>query len=114
MRKMRTFGAVAIIVVAGIVELADSIVKILFGALNILRNFWQIRNPHRGFILLNQLFQRYPVEVEVVVFHFESILREVKRLLDEIKVGIFQFLLIRLIVTIINFSSSAKIITLHI
>ena len=111
---MRTFSAITIIVVAGVVQFADSVVKILFGALNILRNFRQIGNPHGRFILFYQLFQRYAVEVEVVVFHFESILREVKRLLDEIKVGIFQFLLVRLIVTIINFSSSAKIITLHI
>jgi hypothetical protein len=86
--KVRAFGAIAIEIFAFILVLLDRGRKHLLRLVDLITDLGQIRQLQRSAVFVDQGFYIDPIELKIVVFDFETILREVKGLRDEVAVRI--------------------------
>ena len=85
---MRTLGAVAVEVFAFILMLLEGIGEHGLRLVDLHADLGQIGQLKRGTILVDQVFQVEPVELEISVLGFEAFLGEVECLLDQIGVRV--------------------------
>ena len=83
---MARLGAVTIVVRALVVHLGHRHVEHTLGPVDLLRDLRQVGYLERRAVLFYQLHERNVVEIQLVVFDRELILREVERLFDEVDV----------------------------
>ena len=88
-REMARLGAVTIVVRAFVVDLRHRHVEHALGAVDLLRDLRQVRYLERRTVLFDQFHERDVMEIQLVVFDRELILREVERLFDEVNVLVF-------------------------
>ena len=88
-REMARLGAVTIVVRAFVVDLRHRHVEHALGAVDLLRDLRQVRYLERRTVLFDQFHERDVMEIQLVVFDRELILREVERLFDEVDVLVF-------------------------
>ena len=86
---MARLGAVTIVVRAFVVDLRHRHVEHALGAVDLLRDLRQVRYLERRTVLFDQFHERDVMEIQLVVFDRELILREVERLFDEVDVLVF-------------------------
>ena len=85
-REVARLGAVTIVVRALVVHLGHRHVEHTLGPVDLLRDLRQVGYLERRAVLFYQLHERNVVEIQLVVFDRELILREVERLFDEVDV----------------------------
>ena len=61
------------------------------GLLYLIPDPWQVHEPERGAIFIDEVLQRNAVESEITILQVETFLREIVRLFDKIKVCILHF-----------------------
>ena len=88
-REVARLGAVTIVVRAFVVDLRHRHVEHALGAVDLLRDLRQVRYLERRTVLFDQFHERDVMEIQLVVFDRELILREVERLFDEVDVLVF-------------------------
>lgn len=81
-REVTRFGAVAVVVVALIIDLGHRYIEHALGTVDLLRYLGQIGDFERSTVLLDDLHERDVVEIQFVVLDRELILREIERLFD--------------------------------
>ena len=86
---MRAFGAIAIEIFAIVIQVVNGIVKMLFRFLYLLANFWQIGNFQRRTVFFYERVQVNPMKMETIILQSEAILRKIKGLVHQVKIGIF-------------------------
>jgi len=79
-------GAIAIVIVARIVERFDGPVEEVLGFLDLCTDTRQIGQLQRCTIFLDQVLDREVVESEISVVDIKSFLWEIKCLIDQVKV----------------------------
>lgn len=84
--EVRTFGAVAIVVAAPVIDLGHRHVEDLLGPLDLRTDLGQVGDLQRGPVLFDDVHQRYVVELETAVHHGKFILGELESLLDEVDI----------------------------
>lgn len=89
-REMRTFGAVAVIILAVVIQLIYGIAEPLLGLLYLLRDFRKVGDAQRGAVFFNEVLEGNVVKVQPVVFDFESILWKIEGLADQVEICILQ------------------------
>jgi len=80
--KMIAFGAITEIVPAVILMLLDGPVEEVPGFLDLVPDFWQIDEPERSAMFVNQMLQGNSMEGEVSVSKIKSFLGEIIGLLN--------------------------------
>ena len=88
-REVARLGAVTIVVRPLVVHFGHRHVEHTLGPVDLLRDLRQVGYLERRAVLFYQLHERNVVEIQLVVFDRELILREVERLFDEVDVLVF-------------------------
>jgi hypothetical protein len=84
--KMRAFRTIAVEIFAFVVMLFDGGSEHLLGLIDLAPDLGQIRQLHRSAVLVDQGFQIDSIELKIVVFDFETFLREIKGLRHQVGV----------------------------
>jgi hypothetical protein len=87
-RKMGALGAVTVIVLSLIFMFFERSGKHLFGLINLHPDLGQVGKLERGTVLFHVLHQVKAIEGEVSVLRVKSFLREIERLLDEVRIRV--------------------------
>ena len=86
--KVRTLGAVTIMVFARVTQRLHRSRKHISGFLDLGANFWQITDLKRRTVFFNQMNKGDSIKNQVAVLNVESFLGEVERLVDELKISV--------------------------
>lgn len=87
--KNGAFAAVAIVVITIVIGFCHGYIEHFTGSLDVLSNFWQIKNAQGCTILFDDVHQRYVEPLKIVVYDVEFFIWEFKRLLNQVNVLIF-------------------------
>jgi hypothetical protein len=88
--EVAAFGAVTVMVLAGISLAAHGPAEEISGLLDLTADARQVSQFHRGPIFLDQVNQGDVVERKVSVFQVETVLGKVESLINEVKVLVSQ------------------------
>jgi hypothetical protein len=86
--KMRTLGAVTIIILAFVFMLFHGMIEHGLRLVDLHTDLWKIGEFERGSVLVNQVTEVKAVELQATIFDLEAFLREIECLLDKVGVGI--------------------------
>jgi hypothetical protein len=91
MMKVTAFGTIAVMVISLVVGGFHRPPEKISGLFNLVPDAWQVHQPERGAVFIDEVLQRNAVESEITILQVESFLRKIVRLFDEIKVCILHF-----------------------
>ena len=88
-REVTRLGTVAVVVCTLVIDLRHRYVEHALGPIDLLGDLRQVGDFERSSVLFDQFHERDVMEIQLVVFDRELILREVERLFDEVNVLVF-------------------------
>jgi hypothetical protein len=92
-REMGALGAVAVEIIAFVLMLLESLGKHILGLIDLHPDFRQVRNFQRGTVFVYQRFDIKTIKMEITIFDFQTFLRKIKCLLDQVRIRVIaQFL----------------------